>query len=72
MSFRFPPALPQLATPRLVLGSLVDSDRDALFAIHGDAEAMRYWSTPPWADAAPAAELLRRDPDEFGRGEAIR
>jgi RimJ/RimL family protein N-acetyltransferase len=40
--------------------------------VHGNAEAMRYWSTPPWPDAAPATALLERDPAEFGRGEAIR
>jgi RimJ/RimL family protein N-acetyltransferase len=72
MSFQFPPAFPRLVSPRLVLDALRGDDRTALFAIHSDAEAMRYWSTPPWPDDSPAVGMLERDPQDFARGEVIR
>ena len=72
MSFEFPRDLPRLASSRLELVPLGEGDGEALFAVHGDAETMRYWSTPPWQDASPARELLQRDRDAFERGEALR
>src|SRR4051812_28028355 len=35
-----------LTTPRLVLRPMIRDDAAALFAILGDAEAMRYWARP--------------------------
>jgi len=67
-----PRELPVLVTPRLVLDELAQDDRPALFGIFRDETTMRYWSGPPWVNEAPAAELLRRDREERGRGEALR
>ena len=35
-------------TRRLLLRPLQPGDVDALFTVFGNAEVMRYWSTPPW------------------------
>lgn len=51
--------LPILDTPRLRLRAPSDGDIPALFAIFGDPEAMRYWSTPAMTDLAQAAARLR-------------
>lgn len=72
MSLVFPETFPGLASERLALGPLTDADLEALYAIHSDPEAIRYWSTTPWTDAAPAAAMLARDREGFTRGEAIR
>lgn len=40
----------QIRTARLLLRKAREDDLDALHAIMSDAEAMRYWSTPPHAD----------------------
>ena len=56
--FRWGETLPVLDTPRLTLGALGDADVPALFEIFGDAEVMRYWSSPPLTDAAAARTLL--------------
>jgi len=48
-------------TRRLLLRPLRQGDADALFAVFGDPEVMRYWSTPPWADAGPGAAMVALD-----------
>lgn len=47
-----------LETERLCLRPLRSEDAPALFAILGDAEAMRYWDRPAIARAATAAEIV--------------
>lgn len=53
------PRLPTLDTARLRLRWLEPADAPALFAIFGDAEVCRYWSSPALADLAAAAALQR-------------
>lgn len=48
-------------TRRLLLRPLQPVDVDALFAIFGDPEVMRYWSTPPWTSLEPARQLVATD-----------
>lgn len=48
-----------LETERLILRDLRADDAAALFAHRADAEAARYWSTPPWTDMAQAEAHLR-------------
>lgn len=50
--------LPRLAGARVHLRSLRDDDVPALLAIFGDAEVMRFWSSPPVAGEAGARALL--------------
>jgi RimJ/RimL family protein N-acetyltransferase len=47
-----------LRTGRLVLRRARPDDLDALHAILSDAEAMRYWSTPPHADLETTRDWL--------------
>lgn len=47
-----------LKTERLRLKPLRGADASALFAILGDAEAMRFWHRPAVARAATAAEIV--------------
>lgn len=51
--------LPTIETERLRLRWLAPADVPALFAIFGDAEVCRYWSSPPLPDTAAAEALLR-------------
>ena len=51
--------LPTIATGRLRLRWLAPADVPALYAIFGDAEVCRYWSSPPLPDVAAAGALLR-------------
>ncbi len=54
----FGDALPVLDTPRLRLRHPRPTDADAVLAIFGDPEAMRYWSHEPLHDLAAAREYL--------------
>jgi RimJ/RimL family protein N-acetyltransferase len=47
-----------LHTPRLRLRLLSEGDAEALLAMFSDAEAMRYWSTPPWTRIEQAHALI--------------
>jgi len=47
-----------LTTSRLRLRTIDASETDALFALHADPVAMRYWSTPPWTERAVAARSI--------------
>jgi RimJ/RimL family protein N-acetyltransferase len=58
MSVTTTPALPTLEGERVRLRWLTDADVPALFAIFGDAEVTRYWSTPALPDESAAASLL--------------
>jgi RimJ/RimL family protein N-acetyltransferase len=49
---------PTLITDRLTLRPFADSDADDLFALHSDAEVLRYWDSPPWTDPARAERFL--------------
>ena len=49
---------PTLVTDRLTLRPFSDADADDLFALHSDAEVLRYWDSPPWTDPARAERFL--------------
>ena len=51
-------SFPVIETPRLRLREIVPDDAPALFAIHGDAEAMRFFRTAPLTEPAQAAKLV--------------
>lgn len=61
-----------LATPRLQLRPLQPGDADALFEIHSDPLAMRYWSTPPWTTPQQAVERIEQDRAWLEEGSALR
>ena len=52
------PAFPTLATPRLQLREIGPPDALALFEIHGNAEAMKWFGADPVADLAGAMRLV--------------
>jgi ribosomal-protein-alanine N-acetyltransferase len=49
---------PAFETPRLLLRELVAADAPALFAIHGDADAMRWYGADPMIDVRQAQRLI--------------
>ena len=51
--------LPRLNGKRVNLRGLTESDAAAIFAIFGDPEVIRYWSSPPLTDIAAATELVK-------------
>lgn len=53
-------SVPRLVSERLVLRAPRTDDAPALLDMHADAEVMRYWSTPPWTEAAQAQAWLER------------
>lgn len=61
-----------LPTARLTLRPLQHTDAGALFALFSDPRVMRYWSSPPWTDAARARELIATDLEAMQRGEYVR
>lgn len=52
------PPFPELLTPRLRLRELVAADAGALFAIHGDRDAMRWFGVDPPGSAEDSARLI--------------
>jgi ribosomal-protein-alanine N-acetyltransferase len=49
---------PTLQTPRLVLRELAGSDTDAMFAIHSDVDAMRWFGSEPLTERSQARQLI--------------
>ena len=62
----------QLETPRLQLRPLRPDDAPAVYALHADPIALRYWSTPPWHDPAQADALIARDLTAMAEGDHVR
>ena len=54
----FDDSLPALETPRLRLRHPHPTDLERVFAVFSDPEAMRYWSSEPFADLAAARAYL--------------
>ena len=52
--------LPVLAGVRATLRGLREDDAEALFALHSDPRAMRYWSFVPWTDRSQVHDYLAR------------
>lgn len=49
---------PTLGTPRLRLRPFRAFDAADVFAVQSDAEALRYWDSPPWRDPSQAERFL--------------
>jgi [ribosomal protein S5]-alanine N-acetyltransferase len=49
---------PELHTSRLRLRPFTEVDTDQLFAMHTDAEVMRCWDSPRWADRGRAERFV--------------
>jgi ribosomal-protein-alanine N-acetyltransferase len=49
---------PTLHTARLRLRPFLGEDADALFALHGNADVMRYWDAPPWTERERAERFI--------------
>jgi ribosomal-protein-alanine N-acetyltransferase len=49
---------PSLHTARLRLRAFDAADAEDLFAMHSNAEVLRYWDSPPWTDPAGAERFL--------------
>lgn len=54
-----PKPFPELETPRLLLREIGASDAPALFAIHGDADVMRWFGFDPLPDLSAAHNLIK-------------
>ena len=66
-----PLTVAELETERLLLRGLRVEDAAALFEVYSDPEVMRYWSSPPHADAARTREVLAEIIAEVERGDAL-
>src|SRR4051794_7200853 len=51
---------PTLSTARLHLRPFTGADADALFALHSNAQVLRFWDSPPWTDRARAARFIEK------------
>ena len=54
MVMTYPTEFPLIQTDRLLLREIVATDADDLFAIHGNAELMRWFGTESLTDIAAA------------------
>lgn len=72
MPITAPMYLPTLHGPRVLLRPMMQADAPALFALHADAQVMRYWSTPPWTDPQQALERLQADAQAHALGLHLR
>ncbi len=59
----------ELATRRLRIRRLNETDAPALFGIFSDAEVMRYWSSPPFTELAEAESKLGEILDHYRKGD---
>lgn len=59
-------------TEHLRLRPLEEREASALFEMHADPEAMRYWSTPPWTDQAEGRRAIERSWASIRDGTSIR
>ena len=65
--------LPTLHTARLRLRPFDDPDADALFALHSNADVLRYWDAPPWSERGRAERFIAacRQMAEDGTGARL-
>lgn len=66
------PVFPTLSTPRLHLRKIVPADADALFAIHSDAETMRWYGVDPIIEMGEADKLAELFASWFTAGTGFR
>ncbi|WP_018351687.1 GNAT family N-acetyltransferase [Longispora albida] len=64
---------PTLDTARLRLRPFGDADADDLFALHSNANVLRYWDSPPWTERARAERFVAgcRQMAEEGAGARL-
>jgi ribosomal-protein-alanine N-acetyltransferase len=64
---------PTLHTARLRLRPFTNADADALFALHSNADVLRYWDSPPWTEPARAERFIAacRQMAEEGSGARL-
>lgn len=64
---------PTLLTARLRLRTFNESDADALFALHSNADVLRYWDAPPWVEPLRAERFITacREIEEAGAGTRL-
>lgn len=62
---------PRLRGARVQLRAQTPDDIPALFALHGDAEVMRYWSCAPFTAIEQAQELFARNERGARTGEFL-
>ena len=65
-SFEWGDELPRLSGRRLDLRWLTQQDVPEIFAIFGDAEVMRFWSSPPLRNLTAATTLIEEIQQLFG------
>jgi RimJ/RimL family protein N-acetyltransferase len=63
--------VPLLHGARVVLRAQNAGDLPALFALHADAEVMRYWSCPPFTDLAQAQAMFERNERSVASGDGV-
>nr|WP_019141098.1 GNAT family protein [Noviherbaspirillum massiliense] len=66
------PSFPVLATPRLRLRQIRSSDAEALFAIHSDAEWMKWYGVDPVTELRQADQLAELFASWFPAGTGYR
>ena len=70
---RMPLITPTLHTSRLQLRPFDDEDADALFALHSNANVLRYWDAPAWSSRARGEVFITtcRELVEAGTGARL-
>jgi [ribosomal protein S5]-alanine N-acetyltransferase len=63
---------PTLTTARLRLRPVTEADRDALLAMHTDAEVMRYWDAPAWEGPERAERFVATSRELAAEGSGVR
>jgi ribosomal-protein-alanine N-acetyltransferase len=61
------PSFPRLQGKRVCLRAPVAEDADAVFALFGDPDVMRYWSRPPMTSRSEAEGLIAEILDGFSQ-----
>lgn len=59
-------SVPVLETARLRLRTIRRDDLDAIYRLHSDPRAMRYWSFAPWTDRQQAQDWFEQRQGEHG------
>lgn len=61
-----------LNTERLILRFLDEGDAAALYAIHSEPQAMRYWSCAPWTAIGQAQDMIAATRAGYRDGSILR
>lgn len=63
---------PTLYTDRLRLRPFSESDADDLFALHSNADVLRYWDSPPWDEPERAERFIAACRQMAGESTGVR